>query len=1517
MYLSQGVDYLGFLNAKLRDLEGWSTLANELIQNADDASGASHIILDLTDAALVVSNDAQFTDCGSVQQLRCTWDIAGDGRRCCDFHAFRRVASGHKRQEEGTTGAFGIGFISVYQITDRPNFRSGQWHWNMNPAAPEEQRIRSQELKEGFVGTRFEFPWAQEASEIRARLGREPVPLNVTSLMEIELREALVRAAPFLKRLTLLELRRNGKTVFQVQCDRDSNSDEILVDVNGQSQIWKRLSAKFDQTAADLRAKFGTRIESKRKSTVVVAVPLEDSPEHGLLYAALPTEHQVELPVLINADFFPSTDRKRILFDTDYQGAWNRAAIEASAAAFSASLPLLHKCLNAKAFWHLLSRAKALEESAASGSNDSTFAEFWRLSKHALQTGVYITNSRGSHYKPLDTRISPASPEAGACLPFFESVGLNIVHADLRSYRNLLQEIGVLDLDLGALTVAVQASGLNELRKMGQVPEWLQSSSNRVTLAQAIDALVNGRMAKDKLLEAKGRLLESSLWLTVGGALAPATWLWRADESTRSLFFELDPDDIWAAEQNPAELLHFVDLFQLKDAVELIGRSSAKELEALEATKSGWVTDVIAWIDERHAQIAKDPTLKSAIRALPIWPSGGSLRKLDGLSVSGNFEDPLKLAKLVDPAIGTHFQSLLLNHLGASVLDLKTYLMEQVPLAFAGVPGLSVNTKRALLQLLSRHIGEIREDIQVKSKLQALPLVECEDGEFRKASVVYVKTAELRGIFGPEPSRYLSTTLSISNGNMEVCRWLGVNDLPRSVDLFLCIDDVLQSQSGNRREHVSQIFEGLVELWPRLLGQSFELRDLKTKAWLPSTKSSNWLPPHKLHTTFRDYLFSTQAEFLDVARPIQSKAQNKPSSNGESFIDFLGIRGEPTCNQVVAHLLHEARAGEIVKTEVFAFLEQNHEEPIIRTLRSAKCLPIEGVGYVDPGKAFRNAHRFGRFRHRLGPDWSRFSKLLEVIGVHEEPNGLDAVAVLKEMATDYADRRRLSDEDFDVNLHCWRLLANAGSDQAGVVLDDLAKLAVIPSANHFLRRPDDVYFEDRPGLASKFDDAVQNHTIRKPEGAWGAMVAVGVRELSSVVETRIVECEDPRVSPLWTDVLNDRWVLVRRVMATVQELTPDSCPTSPPEVWETAKLAVCYALHERVTPAEEVAAVFDSKSARLYVVPERKGVIGSLARELAFMLLPEVGGGPLAATLKEILSADGLEDAGVALNDLGFSDVNLKDGRVPDDAPEVGLDTDGEPAETPADNGEVGVVGAEGDETRPTQDSDGRSGGDGTSASGGTGERSNQNDQQNEGNEHHTGAGKRKSGTDASDTKKARSEKLVLRSYVQPAKDAGEPAQDGSGSEHQLDVDRRGTEHVLAWERSQGRSPKKMDHFNEGYDIESYRGDGSLDRYIEVKSLSAPWSKSSVGISAPQYLMARRRRKRFWLYIVEDLDSGEPKIHMIRDPAALVGDYRFDDGWRHAAESQKAPAKRSILTAVGPRRTDSPAGAGADARESD
>ena len=129
IHLSRGMDYLGNLGAKLRDLRGLSTLTYELIQNADDATGASWMAFDVRDDALIVDNDGIFADCNHQELNACPWLTDESIAHRCDFHRFRLVASGDKREESGTTGAFGIGFLSVYQISDNPELISAGRHW--------------------------------------------------------------------------------------------------------------------------------------------------------------------------------------------------------------------------------------------------------------------------------------------------------------------------------------------------------------------------------------------------------------------------------------------------------------------------------------------------------------------------------------------------------------------------------------------------------------------------------------------------------------------------------------------------------------------------------------------------------------------------------------------------------------------------------------------------------------------------------------------------------------------------------------------------------------------------------------------------------------------------------------------------------------------------------------------------------------------------------------------------------------------------------------------------------------------------------------------------------------------------------------------------------------------------------------------------------------------------------------------------------------------------------------------
>src|SRR6266851_9962251 len=158
---NRGISYHGNLGRVLRDLTGFATLMFELLQNADDA-GATTVRIDVGRDALVVVNDAVFSDCGNQDLLPedCLY-LAEFGHRC-DFHSFREVASGDKQNRADTTGAFGIGFTAVYQIADRAVLTSSGRRWDVDEMRPEASRIL-ETLVPNTVGTTLMLPWARDA----------------------------------------------------------------------------------------------------------------------------------------------------------------------------------------------------------------------------------------------------------------------------------------------------------------------------------------------------------------------------------------------------------------------------------------------------------------------------------------------------------------------------------------------------------------------------------------------------------------------------------------------------------------------------------------------------------------------------------------------------------------------------------------------------------------------------------------------------------------------------------------------------------------------------------------------------------------------------------------------------------------------------------------------------------------------------------------------------------------------------------------------------------------------------------------------------------------------------------------------------------------------------------------------------------------------------------------------------------------------------------------------------------
>ena len=138
-----------------------------------------------------------------------------------------------------------------------------------------------------------------------------------------------------------------------------------------------------------------------------------------------------------------------------------------------------------------------------------------------------------------------------------------------------------------------------------------------------------------------------------------------------------------------------------------------------------------------------------------------------------------------------------------------------------------------------------------------------------------------------------------------------------------------------------------------------------------------------------------------------------------------------------------------------------------------------------------------------------------------------------------------------------------------------------------------------------------------------------------------------------------------------------------------------------------------------------------------------------------------------------------------------------------------------------------------------------------------------------------------LRTYVIPAGD------DDDDKQHQrTEIDKAGIKKVLDYEIKHDRYPTEMDHFHEGYDIESADNSGNR-RYIEVKSLSGLWGeRNAPGMTRPQYDYARRDGDQYWLYVVERATDEDYKIYRIQNPAQRVNQYLFDDGWSKLTEPE-------------------------------
>lgn len=207
---------------------------SELIQNADDAGATvvrimidentykSESLMDpsvsaLQGPALLFYNDATFSE--------------------SDFRSLARIGQGSKLEKLSTTGRFGLGFNSVYHLTDTPSFVSGEHlvvfdpHTNFIPGTtPSQPGLRMKycgnnlsntfpdqfrpyeyfgcDFKKSYAGTLFRFPFRNNSMARKSEISKRSYSVTDVNVLLEQLSAELPQYLIFLRSVCTIEIYR-------------------------------------------------------------------------------------------------------------------------------------------------------------------------------------------------------------------------------------------------------------------------------------------------------------------------------------------------------------------------------------------------------------------------------------------------------------------------------------------------------------------------------------------------------------------------------------------------------------------------------------------------------------------------------------------------------------------------------------------------------------------------------------------------------------------------------------------------------------------------------------------------------------------------------------------------------------------------------------------------------------------------------------------------------------------------------------------------------------------------------------------------------------------------------------------------------------------------------------------------------------------------------------------------------------------------------------------------------------
>lgn len=591
--------------------------------------------------------------------------------------------------------------------------------------------------------------------------------------------------------------------------------------------------------------------------------------------------------------------------------------------------------------------------------------------------------------------------------------------------------------------------------------------------------------------------------------------------------------------------------------------------------------------------------------------------------------------------------------MGLKELDFITYIRELVPTVIKQRK-LKKTQKLKLVKTLAINIGKLRDHDDIRITLGRLPIILCENNEFKPATSVWFDNEVVREVLGND-TNFAKLPNKRAEALKEFYKWIGVSEKPLPKDIVNRIEELVRNPPNKT---VIITIETLV----RFIGTNWHkwdvfekdsLRRLRNLPWLPVKKDdSKWYYPKDVNSNYLSYLFESQGNFLKF----EPKTEN--TANVGAFFNILDIASKPTPEQVVKHLLCSIKKNQSIKDQIYEFLNDHYEDPSISMLNGEKCLYLGTIDgpkeYFSPNQVFWDEHPFGKFRHRLASGYLKYKDLFHSIGVKERPDASDAISVLLEIADEFGENnvslKENSDEE-SVLLNCWKIISSAMETEEiskEEIEEKLNGQKIIPDPRNILTVPERMFFEDKPEWTMKFQ-LVKNNVIPKIEGAWEGMAAAGVSNLSDVIKTNLLECKNQINDLDLKQKVIDREDLFIRIKEANKDTTPRE--TNFDRVKEinyinSDQIIVSYTFFgfgkEELSEPEMVDAISIKDNLYFSTVDGNYPWL-HIGRELSSIIDP-TGKLKLGFEIREILSQP-IDEANKALNESGFPLIESRRGK--------------------------------------------------------------------------------------------------------------------------------------------------------------------------------------------------------------------------------------------------------------------------------